>query len=72
MKIFDNYEFTRDSIKSDFRDCSDFLLREICVGGHRALFGAMDGLIDTVALSNAVTEPILGVKEQFDTPDGLM
>ena len=72
MKIFDNYEFTRDSIKSDFLDCSDFLLREICVGGQRALFGAMDGLIDTVALSNAVTEPILGVKKQFDTPDELM
>lgn len=72
MKFFDNYEFTRDSIKSDFKECSDFLLREIITGGRRALFCAMDGLIDTVALSNAVTEPILRCKEELDTPDKLL
>ncbi|MBE6719906.1 MAG: spore germination protein [Ruminococcaceae bacterium] len=67
LKIFDNYEFTRDSLKSDFIDCSDFLMREVIIAGRRALLCAMDGLVDSVALSNMVTEPLLSCKKTFDT-----
>ena len=68
MKIFDNYELTRDWLKSDFLDCSDFLLREVVVAGRKALFCAMDGLVDSVALSHMVTEPLLADKTEFKTP----
>lgn len=65
MRIFSEYEFTRDALKSDFTDCSDFLLREIKVCGKKAVFCAIDGLVDTVALSNTVTEPILKCAVEF-------
>ncbi len=68
MRIFDNYEFTRDSLKSDFKDCSDFLIREVYSGGRRTLFCAFDGLVDTVALSHSITEPILRDRAVFETP----
>ncbi|MBR3148628.1 MAG: spore germination protein [Eubacterium sp.] len=69
MRIFESYELTLCSLKSDFADCSDFLLREVLVGERRAIFCAFDGLVDTVALSNAVTEPILSDTAVFDTPE---
>ena len=67
MKIFDKYELTRDWLKSDFADCSDFLLREVVVCGRKALFCAMDGLVDAVALSHMVTEPLLADDACFDS-----
>ena len=67
MKIFDDYELTRDWLKSDFANCSDFLLREVDVAGRRALFCAMDGLVDCVALSHMVTEPLLADSASFDS-----
>ena len=67
MRIFSEYEFTRDALKSDFTDCSDFLLREIKVCGKRALFCAIDGLVDTVALTQSVFEPIFSADAEFTT-----
>ena len=55
------YETDRDIFKSDFRDCSDFLIREIIIGESRAFFCAFDGLIDSLALSQLVTNPILSI-----------
>ena len=55
------YETDRDIFKSDFKDCSDFLLREVMLGESRAFFCAFDGLIDSLALSQLVTNPILSL-----------
>ncbi len=71
MKIFDTYDFTRDSLKSDFKDCSDFLMREIVICGTKALLMAMDGLVDTVVLSHTVSEPVLACKGKYDSAEKL-
>ena len=56
--LTDSYEINRDVFKSDFRDCSDFLIREIKLGKRRAFFCAFDGLIDSLQLST-ITNPLL-------------
>ena len=66
--LTDNYEINRDKFKADFADCSDFLLREAEVDGERAFFCAMDGLVDSLQLSQLVTQPILTAALSFSTP----
>lgn len=56
-----SYENNRDIFKSDFKDCSDFLMREVELGKTRAFFCAFDGLIDSLALSQLITNPILSL-----------
>lgn len=63
-----DYEITRDIFNDDFKDCSDFLLREVKVNGERGFFAAMDGLIDSLQLSQMVTKPILSSKLDFESP----
>ena len=57
--LTDNYEINRDILKSDFKDCSDFMLREVFVGSKKAFFCAFDGLVDSLMLSAMITNPIL-------------
>ncbi len=59
MYLYSDFELNREAFKSDFSDCSDFLLREAEVNKRRAFFCVMDGLVDSLQLSEAVTEPIL-------------
>ena len=54
-----SYEINRDIFKSDFKDCSDFLLREVIVSGRKAFFCTFDGLTDSLMLSHMITNPIL-------------
>ena len=69
MKYLTNsYELNRDILKSDFRDCSDFLLREVVLGERRAFFCAFDGLIDSLQLSQMITNPILSAEISAKTP----
>ncbi|MFR5874941.1 MAG: spore germination protein [Eubacterium sp.] len=63
-----DYDITRDIFKDDFKDCSDFLLREVKINGERAFFAVMDGLVDSIQLSQMVTKPILSSKLDFDSP----
>ncbi len=71
MRLLSDYETTRDVLKNDFEGCSDFLLREVHICGNRALLCAMDGLVDTVALSHAVTEPVLQCSVRTDAHKAL-
>ena len=59
MRFFKDYELTRDYLKCEFKDCSDFLMRELVISGRRVLLCAMDGLVDGVYLSESVLEPLL-------------
>lgn len=63
-----DYEITRDIFRDDFRDCSDFLLREAKINGVNGFFAAMDGLVDSVQVSQMITTPVLSEKLTFDTP----
>ena len=45
-----DYEINKLKFKDDFRDCSDFLLKEIEIGDKRAFVSVMDGLVDSLQL----------------------
>ena len=62
MKYLTNkYEINRDILKSDFKDCSDFMLREIIVSKKRGFICAFDGLVDSLMLSQSFSKPILSL-----------
>ena len=65
--LIPDYEITRDIFKDDFKDCSDFLLREAKIQGERAFFCVMDGLVDSLQLSQMVTKPILSSKLDYSS-----
>ena len=62
-------KLNRDIFEQDFLDCSDFLLRPAIVNGTEAFFCVMDGLVDSLQLSQMVTAPILSHNIDFDNPD---
>lgn len=66
--LTDNYEINRDILKSDFKDCSDFLLREVIISGRRAFFCSFDGLADSLILSQMITNPVLSSEINAETP----
>lgn len=66
--LFDDYELNMLTFKDDFKDSSDFLLKELEVDNKRIFIACMDGLIDSMALSQMVVEPILSVHLEFDSP----
>ena len=67
--LTESYEMNRDIFNADFADCSDFLLREAEVGGEKAFFCVMDGLVDSLLLAKMVTSPILESELAFDSPN---
>lgn len=48
--------------KADFTDCSDFLIREIETSNVKMFVAIMDGLIDSLQLSQMVVSPLLDMK----------
>lgn len=58
-KLYLDYDRNKYRFDNDFKDCSDFLLREAVVCGKRAFFCVMDGLIDSLQLSNMIMSPVL-------------
>ena len=67
MNLYGDFELNLEAFKADFKDCSDFLLREVKVSGKKAFFCAMDGLVDSLQLNEAVIEPILKSNLSFET-----
>lgn len=68
MKLYKDYELNREAFQIDFKDCSDFLMRDILIDGCRAFVCVMDGLVDTLQLNETVMEPLLRSKLDFETP----
>ncbi len=66
--LFNEIDLNKNKFKADFKDCSDFLLREVKVNGEKAFFCVMDGLVDSLQLSQMVTGPILSSELDFDNP----
>ncbi len=48
-----------EKFKNDFQDCSDFLIREAEICGTKCFFSVMDGLIDSLQLSEMIVSPVL-------------
>lgn len=66
--LFDDFELNMLTFKDDFRDSSDFLLKELEVNNSKIFIACMDGLIDSMALSQMIVEPILSVKLNCSCP----
>ncbi len=65
MKLLSGYELNLESVKADFKECSDFLIREVVICGVRAFFCAMDGLVNSLSLNELVIEPALKCSLEF-------
>ncbi|MDD6727983.1 MAG: spore germination protein [Eubacteriales bacterium] len=66
-KLFSDYESNKKKFEEDFKDCSDFLLREGEVCGVKCFFAVMDGLVDSLQLTQMIVSPILKREAGFDT-----
>ena len=65
-KISALYNDNLEKLKNDFKDCSDFNLKEIYFSERRALVCIFDGLVSSLALSQLVTTPLLTYKGECD------
>lgn len=74
--LFSEYDKNKSKFEDDFRDCSDFLLREAITCSQRCFFCVMDGLIDSLQLSQMIMNPILSKQYErgveFETNNELM
>lgn len=66
--LYDSYDMNKKKFEDDFKECSDFLLREAQIDGEKCFFCVMDGLVDSLQLSQMVTKPILESKLKFHNP----
>ncbi|MCM1114203.1 MAG: spore germination protein [Clostridium sp.] len=60
--LYPIYDLNKKKFEDDFKDCSDFLLREAEICGQKGFFCVMDGLIDSLQLSQMIMSPILDKK----------
>lgn len=67
MYLLDDYELNAASFKADFKNCSDFLFREVKICGKRAFFMAMDGLVDSLQVNRLIIQPILNAEIESET-----
>ena len=67
-KIFAEMRDNKNKLKKDFTDCSDFLLRECIVGGRKCIVCVLDGMINSLQLSQMIMRPILSYKFDNDAP----
>ena len=63
MNLSKSLEENYNHIKTDFVDCSDFLIRKAKTGNREFLIMVCDGLIDSLQLSQMVVSPILRCDE---------
>lgn len=74
--LFSEYDKNKSKFEGDFKDCSDFLLREAITCSQRCFFCVMDGLIDSLQLSQMIMSPILSKQYEkgveFETNNELM
>lgn len=66
--LFDDYELNLLTFKDDFKDSSDFLLKELEVDNSKIFIACMDGLVNSLALSQMIVEPILSVHLDYSSP----
>lgn len=57
--LYTEYDKNKKKFEEDFKNCSDFLMRETVICGEKGFFCVMDGLIDSLQLSQLIMSPIL-------------
>ncbi len=69
--LYPDYDRNKQRFENDFKDCSDFLLREAVISGEKGFFCVMDGLVDSLQLSHMVVNPILERNIEFENSEEL-
>lgn len=67
MNLYEDYELNKITFNEDFSDSSDFLFKELNIDGTRAFLAVMDGLVNSLTLSQSVIEPMLSIHLDFDS-----
>ena len=68
-KIFSTAKENMDKMNKAYKDCSDFLLRECIVGGRKCIVCVLDGMINSLQLSQMIMSPLLNYKFDNDEPE---
>lgn len=71
QRLFSDYDENIKKFRCDLSDCSDLLLREAQTNGRKCFFAAMDGLINSLQLSEMIVSPILKKEVSFKNNDEL-
>lgn len=67
-KIFSALSDNENKVRKDFKDCSDLLLRECIVGGRKCIVCVLDGMINSLQLSQMIMRPMLSYKFENNAP----
>ncbi len=65
--IYSSLTDNKNRIENDFKDCSDFLLRECIVDETDCVVCVLDGMIDSLQLSHMIMEPLLTFSGKYKT-----
>lgn len=67
MDIYSSVTDNKNKLESDFKDCSDFLLRECRVNGTDCVVCVLDGMVDSLRLSHMIMSPMLSFDGDYET-----
>lgn len=65
--LFTCYEKNKKKFEDDFKNCSDFLLREGEISGVKCFFAVMDGMIDSLKFTQMIASPALKKEVGYDS-----
>lgn len=69
--IFSSVTDNKNKLNDDYKDCSDFLLRECLVCGEKAVVCVLDGMINSLQLSQMIMNPLLNFNGKCKTASEL-
>lgn len=70
-KIYTSIKDNKTKLNNKFKDCSDFLLRECYIGKTKSIVCVLDGMINSLMLSQMIMNPILNFQKEFDDSNKL-
>ncbi len=68
MDIYSSITDNKNKMETDFKDCSDFLLRECRVDGTDCIVCVLDGMVNSLQLSHMIMNPMLRFNGDYETP----
>ncbi len=66
-KVYSSVTDNKNRLSADYSDCSDFLLRECEICGTPAIVCVLDGMINSLQLSQMIMRPILSFRGEYET-----
>lgn len=70
-KIYSSITDNKNKLESEFKDCSDFLLRDCYINKTKCIVCVLDGMINSLMLSQMIMDPILNFKGDYKTESEL-